>query len=119
MWLFHIIFRPKASGRQSKKHDSIVTKQPKPEVIPEGTSLSTPKKKVLNDIGMVETSKAGFGVIDNTVHEVLQKRMDKDWFPKNIELNVTNVVRESIKRLSGKDAITAREICALLVDIKK
>lgn len=53
------------------------------------------------------------------VPAVIKSRMDKTWFPKDVELEVESVVRASLKKLDNDDVTSTKEIMELLVDIKK
>ena len=53
------------------------------------------------------------------IPSVFKSRLTKDWFPKDVEMHVNYIVPEALKRLNGDDISSAREIFALLIDIKK
>lgn len=50
---------------------------------------------------------------------IFKSRMDKNWFPKDVDLDVKCIVHESLKGLDETDLQSTKEIFALLVDIKK
>ncbi len=53
------------------------------------------------------------------VPDIYKRRMTKQWFPKDGDMQTTGIVKNLVSTLGSADALTTRDICALLLEIQR
>ncbi len=53
------------------------------------------------------------------IPEIFQRRMTKSWFPNNVPMEASAIVKDLTGKLETADALTTRDIAALLLEIQR